>query len=191
MKTQIFISLRILGMMILLSGILYPLFITGIAQVCFHDKSNGSLLKKNGVIIGSTLIGQQFDNKAYFTSRPSASGYNTLPSGASNLSLTSKKLHEQVIQRKKEFIAVNKLPSNQIIPPEMLFASGSGLDPHISPQAALLQMERIAGARNFSNEQKQKLKKIIENNTEKPLWNWLGKTKVNVLLLNLQLDEIK
>ncbi len=177
--------------MTVLLGVVYPLFIAGIAQVCFPDKANGSLIEKNGKIIGSMLVGQQFDSAAYFSSRPSATGYSTLPSGASNLGLTSRKLYDQVKERKEAFIVRNGISPSRKIPSEMLFASASGLDPHISPEAATLQINRIAKTRKFSDQQKWKLQSLVEEMTEKPQFNLFGESRINVLLLNLRLDEMK
>lgn len=189
MKTLI-ISLKIFLFFTILTGIIYPLFVTGLAQVIFPGKANGSLIVKNNRVIGSKLIGQQFDTIFYFSSRPSAIGYNPLPSGGSNYGLTSKKLRDLVNQRKKHFISFNDLDSLTVnVPSEMLFASASGLDPHISPQAAFLQVNRIAKARNFNPVQQQKLVQLIKSNTEAPQFLYLGEERVNVLLLNLSLDD--
>jgi K+-transporting ATPase ATPase C chain len=189
MKTLI-ISLKIFLFFTVLTGVIYPLLITGIAQVVFPAKANGSLIVKNNKMIGSELIGQQFDTTIYFSSRPSAILYNPLPSGGSNYGLTNVKLKNLVAERKKLFIAFNQLDSLTDIPSEMLFASASGLDPHISPKAALLQVERIAKARNLNNVQKQKLVQRIKDITEAPQFLCLGEERVNVLLLNLRLDEL-
>lgn len=156
----------------------------------FPLKVNGSLIIKNNQIIGSELIGQQFDSAIYFTSRPSAISYNPLPSGGSNFGLTNSILKKQVIDRKQEFIEFNQLDSTTEIPSEMLFASASGLDPHISKQSALLQINRIGNARNFSNSQKQRLIDCVIRLTEKPEMMVLGEERVNVLLLNLELDKL-
>ena len=145
----------------------------------------------NNKIIGSELIGQQFDSTIYFTSRPSAISYNPLPSGGSNYGLTNSKLKQLVMERKQHFIELNQLDSLNEIPSEMLFASASGLDPHISRQSALLQVNRIANSRNFNTAQKQQLIVIVNRITEKPQILVLGKERVNVLLLNLELDKIK
>jgi K+-transporting ATPase ATPase C chain len=139
--------------------------------------------------VGSELIGQQFDTAIYFSSRPSAVSYNPLPSGGSNFGLTNVKLKNLVTERKKQFIAFNQLDSLTEIPSEMLFASASGLDPHISPQAALLQVERIARARNFDSSQKQKLTQCITDLTERPQYLCLGDERINVLVLNLELSK--
>jgi potassium-transporting ATPase KdpC subunit len=185
------ISLKIFLFFTILTGILYPLFITGIAQVVFPAKANGSLIFKNNKAIGSKLIGQQFDKANYFMSRPSAASYNPLPSGGSNYSLTNTKLRNLVDERKMHFIEFNQLDNVTEIPSEMLFASASGLDPHISPQAAFLQVERIVKARNFNSIQKQNILQCINDLTEAPQFLCLGESRINVLLLNLKLDEIK
>ena len=190
MKT-LFISIKIFLFFTVLTGIIYPLFVTGIAQLTFPAKANGSLIIKNNKMIGSELIGQQFDSAIYFFSRPSAVSYNPLPSGGSNYGLTNTKLKALVVERKKQFIAFNKLDRLTEIPSEILFASASGLDPHISQKAALLQVERIAAARNFNIIKKQKLIQCIKNLTEAPQFLCLGEERVNVLLLNLDLDKIK
>lgn len=190
MKT-IIISLKIFLLFTVLTGIIYPLFVTGFAQLLFPSKANGSLIIKDNKIIGSELIGQQFDSTIYFTSRPSAISYNPLPSGGSNYGLTNSKLKQQVDERKQHFIEFNQLDSLTQIPAEMLFASASGLDPHISKQSALLQVNRIANARNFGIAQKQQLIACVNSLTEKPQILVLGEERVNVLLLNLELDKLK
>ncbi len=190
MKTLI-ISIKILLFFTVLTGLIYPLFITGIAQLLFPSKANGSLIMMDNKIIGSELIGQHFDSAIYFISRPSAIAYNPLPSGGSNYGLTNLKLKQQVDERKNQFLKFNQLDSLTEIPAEMLFASASGLDPHISKQAAMLQVKRIAKARNFNDSQKQKLTECINRCTESPQLLVLGEERVNVLLLNLEVDKIK
>jgi potassium-transporting ATPase KdpC subunit len=189
MKTVI-VSLKIFLFFTLLTGIIYPLFVTGIAQLVFPSNANGSLIIKDNKTIGSELIGQEFDSSIYFTSRPSAVSYNPLPSGGSNYGLTNLKLRDLVAERKKQFVAFNQLDSLTNIPSEMLFASASGLDPHISPQAALLQLERIAKARDFNVSQKNRLIQSIADVTEGPQFFCLGVERINVLLLNLELDRL-
>ena len=183
-------SLKIFLFFTVLTGIIYPLVVTCITQLTFPSNANGSLIISNHRVIGSVLIGQSFDSSAYFTSRPSAIAYKTLPSGGSNLGVTSSKLKVQVEARKKQFLTFNELVNNTVIPSEMLFASASGLDPHISPEAALLQVNRISGARHLNSAQKQKLFQLIEQHTEKPQFYCLGQKRVNVLLLNLGLDAL-
>ena len=190
MKTLI-TSLKIFLFFTILTGIVYPLFITGIAQILFPSKANGSLIESGNEIIGSELIGQKFDTLFYFSSRPSAISYNPLPSGGSNYGLTNNKLKDLVNERKKQFLSFNQLDSLVSIPSEMLFASASGLDPHISPKAALLQVERIAKARKFNDVQKAMLLQNIKTRTEGRQFLCLGEERVNVLLLNLDIDKIK
>ena len=189
MKTLI-ISIKIFFFFTVLTGIIYPLLVTGIAQLAFPSKANGSLIVRNNKTIGSELIGQQFDSTIYFTSRPSAVSYNPLPSGGSNYGLTNLKLKNLVAERKHQFINFNQLDSLAAIPSEMLFASASGLDPHISPKAALLQVERISRVRNLDNIQKQKLLQCINELSEKPTFMFLGEERINVLNLNLELDKL-
>lgn len=189
MKT-IIISLKIFLFFTILTGILYPLLMTGIAQVIFSAKANGSLIVKDNIIIGSKLIGQQFDSTVFFASRPSVISYNPLPSGGSNFGLTNAKLKNLVNERKSQFIAFNNLDSLTYIPSEMLFASASGLDPHISPEAALLQVNRVARARHFDNSQKKRLLQSIKDLTEMPQFFCLGEDRINVLILNLELNRL-
>jgi potassium-transporting ATPase KdpC subunit len=189
MKT-LFIALKVFLFFTILTGIVYPLFITGISQILFPAKANGSLIIKDHKTIGSELIGQQFDSAIYFVSRPSAILYNSLPSGGSNYGLTNRKLKELVSERKHQFLAFNRLDSITEIPSEMLFASASGLDPHISPGAALLQVNRIAGARGFNSSQTQQIIDLIQNKTEKLQFSLLGEPRINVLILNIELDKM-
>jgi K+-transporting ATPase ATPase C chain len=183
-------SLKIFLFFTVLTGIIYPLIVTGIAQLAFPSKANGSLIVQNKNVIGSELLGQSFDSTAYFSSRPSAIAYQTLPSGGSNLGLTSMKLKKVVEERKLQFLAFNQLADSTTIPSEMLFASASGLDPHISPQAALLQVNRIAAARQLNSAKKQQLIQLIETQKQGPQFFCLGQARVNVLILNLRMDEL-
>jgi potassium-transporting ATPase KdpC subunit len=191
LKKSILISIRLVLFLTVITGIIYPLCISGISGIFFHRKAEGSLVMKNGVVVGSKLIGQAFDSAAYFWPRPSAVNYNALPSGASNLSWSDKRLQEMVILRKEAFLKENFLNDTTDIPIEMLFASASGLDPHISPRAALLQMDRIAMARNFDEGQKQKMVLLVSGMTEKPQYSLFGVQRINVFLLNLKLDELE
>lgn len=190
MKTQLIISIKIFAVFTLLCGVIYPLLITGIAQSVFPNKANGSMIVVDDKIVGSELIGQKFDSASYFQSRPSAVDYNPLPSGGSNLGPSSEKLKEQVLECEAQFRKANELPESEKVPSEMLFASASGLDPHISPQAALLQVERVASARNLNSEQKQQLVKLVNDLTEKPQFSVLGESRINILKLNLALDNL-
>ncbi|MCX6306988.1 MAG: potassium-transporting ATPase subunit KdpC [Bacteroidetes bacterium] len=190
MRTFI-IAFKVLLFFTILTGFVYPLLITGIARVIFPAKANGSLLFRDSRVVGSELIGQQFDSAIYFSSRPSAILYNPLPSGGSNYGLTNVRLKELVQIREHKFHSFNQLDSLVKIPSEMLFASASGLDPHISPRAALLQVDRIAKARNFNALSRLKLINCIRELTEGPQFLCLGEERVNVLLLNLETDKIQ
>ena len=191
MKRQPIIAIKFLLVMTVLTGIIYPFIITGVAQLAFPARANGSLVMKNGKIAGSELIGQKFDSSIYFWSRPSANDYNAIPSGASNLGPTSNKLKKQVAERRRLFASNNSIADTLAIPKEMLFASASGLDPHISPEAALLQLKRVAMARNLNETQKQKVEQLIINKTEEAQFYLFGEPKINVFKLNLDLDSIK
>jgi K+-transporting ATPase ATPase C chain len=191
MKKQTIIALKFLLFMTVLTGVIYPVFMTGVAQIVFPANANGSLVMKDGKIIGSELIGQKFDSSIYFWSRPSAIDYNPIPSGASNLGPTSDKLKKQVAERRKLFATNNSILDTSAIPKEMLFASASGLDPHISPEAALLQLKRVAMARNLNETQKQKVEQLIKNKTQEPQFFLFGEPRINVFELNLALDSIK
>ena len=170
-----------------LTGVLYPLVVTGISQVAFHDQANGSLLVRNGQVVGSELLAQQFTGDKYFWPRPSAGGYATVPSGASNLGPTSQALQSNVTANAAAFRTGNKLAANAPVPADMVFTSASGLDPHISPEAARLQAARVAGARGVTVDQ---VKTLVEKFVEPPQWGIFGEARVNVLRLNLALDEL-
>lgn len=184
-------ALKIFLLLTILTGVIYPLLVTGIAKAVFPDKADGSLLMKDKKITGSKLIGQNFDSVIYFTGRPSAVSYNPLPSGGSNLGPSNSKLSELVDERRLHFIRFNQLDSLTEVPAEMLFASASGLDPHISLQSAILQVERVANARGMNSTQKQQLMILVNNICEKPQYGFLGEERVNVLLLNSELDKLK
>lgn len=190
MKTQTIIALKFLFVMTILTGIIYPLVMTGIAQVTYPSKSNGSLILKDDKVIGSELIGQKFDSSIYFWSRPSAIGYNPIPSGASNYGPTSDTLRKLVNARRLNFSTANSITDGFAVPKEMIFASGSGLDPHTSPEAAQLQIDRISEARHFNSDQKQRLLQSVKDMSEKPQFLFLGEERINVLLLNMELDKI-
>jgi potassium-transporting ATPase KdpC subunit len=190
MKNQAIIALKFLLLMTLITGVIYPLVMTGIVQIAFPSKSNGSLVMKDGKVVGSELIGQKFDSTIYFWSRPSATGYNPVPSGASNYGPTSDTLKKLVNARRLMFATVNSLPPGTAVPKEMVFASGSGLDPHISPEAALMQVDRIAAARHFDKNKKQMLLQTVKMLTEKPQFMFLGEARINVLKLNIELDKL-
>ena len=181
-------ALRMLMFMTLLTGVLYPLLLTGFAQGFFSQKANGSLIEEAGVVIGSNLLSQKFTSAKYFWGRPSAVDFNPLPSGGSNLGPTSaelKKLYDERLQKLK-WAHQDQLSENLKEPPQdLLFASGSGLDPEISPAAAQYQMARVARARGMSL---SKIQMIVSGMTQAPQWGIFGEARVNVLTLNLALN---
>ena len=175
-----------------LTGIAYPLVITAIAQIAFHDQANGSLVTRDGKIIGSAFLAQQFQGTNYFWPRPSGCTYGCSAAGlvassGSNLGPTSGTLKTNVMNNIAAFISGNNLPTNAVVPADMAFASASGLDPHISPEAAQLQVARVAASRGVGQE---KIKALVDKFTESPQWGFLGQARVNVLLLNVALDEM-
>ena len=151
------------------------------------DKASGSLLYVNGTVVGSELIGQNFTSPGYFHGRPSAVGYAGNNSGASNYGPTSAKLMEQVRQRVEQVRRENGLFPNASVPADLVLASGSGLDPHISVEGAMLQVQRVARVRGLPSE----VKALVDQHTEYPQFGFLGQERVNVLSLNLALDELK
>ncbi|MCX6165419.1 MAG: potassium-transporting ATPase subunit KdpC [Ignavibacteriae bacterium] len=183
-------SIKFLLLTTLLTGILYPLFIFGIAKIIFPGNASGSFIELKGNIIGSELIAQKFDSSIYFQSRPSTIDYQPIPSGASNLGPTSRKLKDISDSLKKAYVKKNYLPENANIPPDAIFSSGSGIDPHISPENAMLQMDRIAVERKFDANKKKELKNLIHKLTENPQFGFLGEPRLNVLVLNLELDKL-
>jgi K+-transporting ATPase ATPase C chain len=188
MKTLLVQSLRLTAVFTVLMGIAYPLIVTGVAQLAFRDKANGSLVRRDGKVVGSELLAQKFQSPRYFWPRPSADDYGTVPSGASNLGPTSAALRSNVTANAVAIRAANKLPADARIPSDLLFASGSGLDPHISPDAARLHVARDAAARGVSEDS---IKALVEKLIEPPQFGFLGEPRVNVLLLNLALDQRK
>jgi potassium-transporting ATPase KdpC subunit len=191
MKIQVLIAMRMLAILTILTGALYPLLMTGLAQISFPAKANGSLIWKEGRIAGSEIIGQKFDSSIYFWSRPSAIDYNPLPSGGSNLGPASDRLQKLISERQHTFMTKNFIRDTSAIPKEMIFASASGLDPHISPEAALLQVERVARSRRFTTVQKQQLLQLVHSKIEEPQFSLLGERRINVFELNLDLDNIR
>jgi K+-transporting ATPase ATPase C chain len=180
-------ALRIFLALTLLTGILYPLAVTAIAHALFSYRAGGSLVQIDGRVIGSELLAQKFSTARYFWPRPSAADYATVPSGASNLAWSSALLKQVVAERRAN---LNGADGTQPVPAELIFASGSGLDPHISPAAALYQMVRVATARGFDGEQRRRLQELIAQRTERPPWGFLGQPRVNVLRLNIELDRL-
>jgi len=178
MKT-ILQSLRIYIVLTLLTGILYPLAMTGVAQLLFPKQANGSRIVENGKLIGSDLLAQKFESPPYFWPRPSSADYATVPSDASNKGPTSADLKKSIDERREKF--------GNDAPVDLLTASGSGVDPHISPEAARLQIGRVAAARNMSI---QKVTTLVDQTIEEPRLGFLGEPRVNVVRLNRALDQL-
>lgn len=178
-------TIKITIVFTILLGLIYPAVMTGLSQILFNEKANGSLLKKNGLVIGSKQIAQKFQDPKYFWPRPSATDYNPLPSGGTNLAQTSADLKKAVEERLE---TLKKRNDNSYDPPQdLLFASGSGLDPHISPLSANYQIRRVALNRSIDIEI---VKKLVEQTTEERDWGIFGEPTVNVLALNFALDQV-
>lgn len=190
MLTEIRSALRpavvLLMLFTLLLGLAFPLGITGIAQTVMPNQANGSLIRDNGKIVGSELIGQGFAQDRYFHSRLSAAGegYDASASAASNLAPGSKDLADRI---GADVAALRQNGMTGVVPADLVTTSASGLDPHISPEAALSQVERVAKTRGTSAEV---VRKAIKAATEYPLFGIIGEPRVNVLMLNRQLDRL-
>ena len=187
MFKQLLPALRIMLFFTILTGFVYPGIVTVLSQVIFPKQANGSLISKNGQVVGSSLIGQNFAKPEYFHTRPSAAGmgYDGAVSSGSNLGPTSQKLIDRVKASAEQFKAENPAFSDPI-PADALTASGSGVDPHISPATAKAQVSRVAGARGVDSAQIQQL---VDQLTEGRSLGFLGEPRVNVLALNLALDQ--
>ena len=182
-------SLRMLAVMTVITGVAYPLLVTGIAQVLFKDQANGSLIVKDGKVLGSELIGQPFSDPKYFWSRPSATSpqpYNGASSSGSNQGSTNPALKQAVEGRVKALRDAGG-DAAKPVPVDMVTASASGLDPHISPAAAEYQLARVAKVRGIGYD---KLRELVAAHTEGRQYAILGESRVNVLQLNLALDAI-
>lgn len=191
-------AIVVLVALTLITGLAYPLAMTGIAQALFPRQAQGSLIERNGTVIGSELIGQQFESDKYFHGRPSATTrpdpddstktvpapYNAANSGASNLGPSNKALIDRV---QADIDKLKQENPSVPVPIDLVTTSASGLDPHISPDAALFQIPRIARARNLPEE---RIRQLVAEYTEGRLFGLLGEPRVNVLLLNLALDQV-
>jgi K+-transporting ATPase ATPase C chain len=180
-------ALVLLVLFTLLFGLAYPLAITGVAQLAFPAQANGSLVERNGQVVGSSLIGQPFTRAEYFWPRPSAAGqgYDASASSGSNYGATSKALLDRVIH---DVARLRQGGVEGAIPADLATASGSGLDPHISAAGAQAQIARVAAARGLA---RTDVAAFVRRFTEPPLFGFLGEPTVNVLRLNLALDETR
>jgi K+-transporting ATPase ATPase C chain len=189
MKKNLITAILMTIVTTIILGVIYPLFVTGLAQVIFPDQANGSLIKlADGTIIGSRLIGQPFSSPGYFRSRPSAAGANGYDAGASsgsNLGPTNQKLIDRV---KAEVEKVQAENPGKPVPVDLVTTSGSGLDPHISPAAAEFQVPRVARERGLSEAE---LRRVVVAHTKGRQFGFLGEPTVHVLELNLELDRLR
>lgn len=185
---QIYTAIAMTIALTALLGIAYPLVVTGIAQAVFPARAQGSLIERDGKVIGSRLIGQPFSGLGYFHSRPSAGGssYDGAASGGTNLGPTSKKLIQEQIGERAE--ALREMNPNSAIPVDLITSSASGLDPHITPAAAEFQVPRVAREREMSEDE---VRYLVQQNTEGRQLGFLGEPRVNVLELNLALDQAR
>ncbi len=190
MKTLIRPALSLFALLSIITGMVYPLAVTGIAQALFPAAAHGSLIQKEGKPVGSLLIGQNFTSPQYFWGRPSATApypYNATASGGSNLGPLNPALADAVKARIAALKAAD--PANtQTVPVDLVTTSGSGLDPHISPAAVEYQAARVAKARSLPLE---KVKQLVAQHTEQRQWWLFGEPRVNVLALNLALDAVR
>jgi len=187
MKAQLRPAITLLALLTVITGVIYPLTVTGLAQVIFPHQANGSLIVIDGKTYGSELVGQQFDDPKYFWGRPSAAGYNAAASSGSNLGPMNPSL-EKVVQARMDALHATD-PNNTLpIPVDLVTASASGLDPHISVASALYQVHRVASTRGLSEAE---VTSLVEKYTEGRQFGIFGEPRVNVLLLNLALDEIQ
>jgi K+-transporting ATPase ATPase C chain len=184
---QLSAGLRIVAVMTIALGVVYPLAVTAFAQVVAGDRANGQLVRVDGEVVGSSLLAQEFTEARYFHPRPSAAGYDAAASTGSNLGPTNPELLDTVAERAAAYRSVNGLPEAVVVPVDAVTASGSGLDPHISPANARLQAERVADARSLELEVVADL--IGEHTDRRPL-GILGDDAVNVVELNVALDRI-
>ncbi|MGB9679257.1 MAG: potassium-transporting ATPase subunit KdpC [Thermoanaerobacteraceae bacterium] len=182
-------ALKFILIFVVILGFIYPFFMTFIANLIFPYQANGSIIIKDGKPVGSELIGQNFDGSKWFQGRPSAVDYDALSSGGTNYALSNPKLTQEVEKNISDFLKANPGVNKKDIPVDIVTSSGSGLDPHISPEAAYLQVKRVAKANNLPEDV---VKKLVDNNIEGRFLGIFGNPRVNVLKLNLSLlNELK
>lgn len=188
MKRTFAVALRLILVTMVLCGVVYPAVVTAISAVVFPRQAAGSLVSAHGRVVGSELIGQTFAGPGYFHGRPSAAGtgYDAMASGASQLGPTSRALVDGVTQRAAAVRTENGLDEGTPVPADIVTASGSGLDPHISPAAARLQIARVARERDMAESE---VAELVDAYTDDPDFGTFGGRRVNVLLLNLALDS--
>jgi potassium-transporting ATPase KdpC subunit len=179
------IAIRLFIIMTIITGLFYPAMITLAGRLVFPWQAGGSILRNGPIAIGSLLIAQPTPDLRHFSSRPSAGNYATVPSSASNLAMSCALLHDSLLARTKFW----KIPLGDI-PPDLVFSSGSGLDPHLSPEAAMLEADRIAGLRGLSGVQVRDLISMVMRRTDRPQLGIFGEKRVNVLLLNCDLEGL-
>ena len=186
MKSQLWPAVSILLALTVITGFIYPAVVTAVAQVAFPGQANGSMITVDGQTVGSSLIGQSFDDPKYFSGRPSAAGtgYDPTLSGGSNLAPTSQALIDRITA---QVDALRKANGNAPIPVDLVTASASGLDPDISPAAAEYQVPRVATARGMTEDQ---VRAVVARHTSQPFLGFIGAASVNVLELNLDLDGL-
>jgi K+-transporting ATPase ATPase C chain len=174
--------------LMLITVVAYPAVVTGVGQLAFSDKADGSIVERDGVAVGSGLVGQTFTAMEYFWGRPSAAGdgYDASASSGSNLGPTSSTLADRIAADASAYRGANGLPADAPLPADAVTASGSGLDPHISPANARLQVARVATARGADQ---AAILALVDDHIEEPFLGFIGQERVNVLRLNLALDE--
>lgn len=185
--TQLAAAVRIVVLMTVVLGVAYPLAMTAVAQTAFGHQADGALVRVDGEVVGSSLIGQAFTSPAYFQPRPSAVEFDGAGSGGSNLGPTDQRLLDDVAARVDAYRAANDLSDDVVIPVDAVTSSGSGLDPHISPENAAMQSTRVAAARGIDP---LTVVDLVDDHTQRRTFGVLGDDAVNVLELNIALDEV-
>ncbi|NOT73566.1 MAG: potassium-transporting ATPase subunit KdpC [Cyclobacteriaceae bacterium] len=188
MKTYLFPAIRLTFLTMILFGIFYPFFIVGVSKLIAPENGNGEIIVVNSKTVGFDLIGQLFTDDKYFNSRPSAVNYNAASSGGSNKGPSNREYLNLVQERLDDFLEKNPGLTKDEVPMDLITASASGLDPHISRNAALVQVSRIANARGLS---KEVVHSLVDQYTQPPLFGLFGPSTVHVLRINIALDNIK